>query len=82
MNGFERDAEVTAFDFTLCDELLLNEVGFVCGQREADAIVITRRGSDLRVHADYFATHVHEWSATVAAIDGGVSLQKTLEGAE
>src|SRR5205085_1775257 len=82
MHGVQSYSEISAFYFALADQLLVDEIGFIGRQSEADAIVIAGRRRDLRIHADHFTTHVDEWSTTVAAIDGGVSLQKTLEDVE
>src|SRR6185312_603340 len=81
-DSFERDPEIAASDFPFIDNLFVDKAGLARRQGEANAVVVTRGGRDLGVHANDLSTHVHQRPATIAAIDGGICLQEPLEGVE
>src|SRR5215207_6388606 len=82
MDRIKSYPQVSTLNFPLGDQLFVDEIGFVGRQCEPDTVIVTGRRCDLRIHADNFATHIDEWSTTVAAIDGCVSLQEALEHVE
>src|SRR6185369_6487802 len=82
MHGFKGNAQVTAFNFSLADDLLVHEVSFICRKCKADTVVIAGGSRNLRVHSDNFATHVDEWSTAVTTIDSGIGLQESLKDIE
>src|SRR5215207_6063235 len=82
MYGVESYAEVSPLNFALRDQLFVDKTGFVRRQCESDAVIVTSRSRDLRIHADNFATHIDEWSTTVATVDGCVCLQEALKHVE
>ena len=75
----ERDADGTAGDFAVGDELIVNHDHGGGGQREADTFESAAAGVDGGVDADYFASHVHERAARIAGVDGGIGLNEALK---
>src|SRR2546422_936897 len=72
----DRDAEPAARHAALVAKLGVDLAGHVRGDREADA---GAPGDDRGVDPDHLTLHVHERTAGVAGIDGGVGLQEVVE---
>ncbi len=65
--------------FLVFDESAGSSGDDVDGNREADALVAAGGAGDGRVEADDFAAQIHERSAAVARVDGGIGLNEVLE---
>src|SRR6185295_302497 len=72
----ELDAQVAAGDAALAAELGQDVAGHVDGNGEADALSLQADGG---VDADHFAGDVHEGTAGIAGVDGGVGLDVRVE---
>ena len=56
------------------------DIGYGLGRHgEAHALVARAFGINCRVDANDLSTHVHQWAAGVAGVDGGVGLNHGLE---
>ena len=75
----EGDADGTAGDFAVGDELIVNADDCGGRQREADTFEAAAACVDGGVDTDYFAGHVDERAAGVAGVDSGVGLDEALE---
>jgi len=61
-------------------ELLIDRLGLVRRNGEADAVERARLGRDGRVDADDFAVQVGQRPAAVARVDRGIDLNEVLVG--
>jgi len=78
LHGLDADADVAPAHAAVSNQLLLDQVGQVAGDRQADALESAGPATDGAVHADHLAVHIHQWPTRVARIDGRVGLQEIL----
>src|SRR5438876_7953182 len=69
-------ADVAASDFYVTDQPAGHKFGRVARNREADAL---RRPNHRRIHADDFASRIHQWPARIARIQGGICLNDVID---
>src|SRR5437899_1429837 len=75
----ELDADCSARHLAVLDDLVVNLRRRVDGQRKADALIAAGFTQDRGVDSDHVAVDGQQRSAAVAAVNGSVSLQKSLE---
>src|SRR5215208_423466 len=72
----QRDAQVRVHGLAVRDQLAGDRAHRIGGDREADAGVVARVATDLRVDADHLALRVQQRAAGVAVVDRGVGLDR------
>src|SRR5580692_3801665 len=73
LNG---DADATAADTTVLDQLLGNIVGHADRNREGDAFVTAAAAVDLRIDADHLTLEIEQRSTGIAGIDRDIGLDE------
>src|SRR6478736_2186778 len=71
-------AEKTARDFVVVDQRVGDAGRDIDRNREADSFVAAGGAGDGGVEAHHFAAQIHEWSAAIAGVDGGIGLDEIL----
>ena len=75
----KRDADRAALHFAGLNQRVVNGAGGVGGDSEADAVIRSLFGSDSGVDSDHLPRQVHQRTAAVAGINGGIGLKEVLE---